>query len=273
MRLGLAVGPHSIDVAVEEGVKGVPVNLPRLAEESVGTVLAPLQDKGLAVCQISAFMFNPLSPDEAKREQARAWMEAAIPKAADTGCPHILICGGNYDPSNFMKGHAGNFTDEALDAAATGLEPLVKLAERHGAKIQVEPYIHTVVNTPERFLQLKEKIGAEALTVTLDVCNFYEYRDMYRPTEYARRVCEALAGHFGTVHAKDMKLEPGFHIHINECPLGEGVTDWATALGIIAETMPADGWVVLEHAKTPEDTRTGLRNLRAAAERAGVVLE
>ncbi|OPZ12542.1 MAG: hypothetical protein BWZ10_02082 [candidate division BRC1 bacterium ADurb.BinA364] len=67
-------------------------------------------------------------------------------------------------------------------------------------------------------------------------------------------------------------MAPGVHLHIDEAPLGAGVTDWPTALRYFARDLPADGWVILEHAKTPEDARLGLRNLRAAAAEAGVEL-
>ena len=71
-------------------------------------------------------------------------------------------------------------------------------------------------------------------------------------------------------HVKDLRVVTGAHIHIEECPLGEGVTDWVTALRYFNQDLPEDGFVVLEHAKSKEDALTGLRNLHAAADKAGV---
>ena len=88
------------------------------------------------------------------------------------------------------------------------------------------------------------------MKINLDICNFCRYDDIYRPTEFVRHVCEALAGHYPMVHAKDLIVSDDVHIHIDETTFGEGTMDWKTALQYIASDLPEQGWVVLEHAKT-----------------------
>ncbi|MCX7014741.1 MAG: hypothetical protein NTW86_19705 [Candidatus Sumerlaeota bacterium] len=51
------------------------------------------------------------------------------------------------------------------------------------AHLAIEPFIQCAVDTPERFLKLKEKIGSPALAINLDLCNFFTYEDMWRPAE------------------------------------------------------------------------------------------
>ena len=63
MRLGIDAGKHTQDVAVEHGIRGVPISADQLVNEGVEATLAPLNARGLQVCQIGAFGFNPLSTD------------------------------------------------------------------------------------------------------------------------------------------------------------------------------------------------------------------
>ena len=270
MKLGLMAGPDTISLAVELGATGVPLPVNALALKGPADAVAPLADAGLEVCQIAAFGFNSLSPEEDKQEQQRIMLQEAIPKIPATGCNVVVVNGGNYDPSGFMNGRPDSFTDDAIDAAARGLEPMVKLAEEHGVIIAVEPMVHAVVCTPERFLKLKEKVGSDALTVNLDICNFLTYADMWRPTEAAKHICETLAGHYALVHCKDLTVTTGVHIHIDETSLGTGVMDWETALRYIARDLPEDGYFIYEHVKTADDARAGAELLRSLAQKIGI---
>lgn len=63
MRLGVEVGKHTHDVAVGHGIRGVPISADQLVNAGVAETLAPLNERGLQVCQIGAFGFNPLSVD------------------------------------------------------------------------------------------------------------------------------------------------------------------------------------------------------------------
>ncbi len=272
LNLGIEAGAHTLDVAVAQGVRGVPISAERLATDGLDATLAPLRARGLAVCQIGAFGYNPLSVDRAAQAHQREILEKAIPLAPQTGCRYIVICGGNYDPSGFGRADARNFAEAALDAAARELAPIARLAAKHGVIITVEPYLKTAVGTPERFLALHEKVGSEALRCNLDVTSFYTWEEMWDSRKSIAHTCETLAGHYGLVHVKELALADGFHIHIGLGPLSGGATDWADVLTRVAPHMPADSWLILEHVATPEEAAESLALLRAAAERAGVVL-
>ena len=274
MRLGLEVGRHTHDVAAEHGIKGVPISADQLINEGVSQTLAPLNERGLQVCQIGAFGFNPLSVDAEAQTKQTATLAQAIPLAADTGCPYIVINGGNYHPSGFGAADARNFSDESLRRVAEALKPLLESAEKHGAKLSIEAYLKTAVNSPESFLRLKELAGgSDALRCNIDVTSLYNYQDIWDPAPKVERVCNGLAGHYGLGHVKGVALKDGFHIHIELSPITEDTTDWAQMLRLMAPHMPADSWLILEHMFTPEEARSSLAHLRKAADAAGVSLD
>lgn len=268
MRLGLEAGQHTLDLAVELGIQGVPIQAAQLVNDGVAATLRPLQERGLAVCQIGAFGYNPLNPDAAQQ----TLLAQAIPLAAETGCPYIVIGPGNYNASAFGATDRRNFTKAALDEMAAALRPLLKLAEQHGAKLSIEAYLKGAICSVERFLALQEKAGSEALKVNIDVTSLYDFRDMVDPADLIQAVCTELAGHYGLGHVKEVALAEGFHIHAGLVPLGEGPTDWAEVLRRMAPHLPEDSWVLLEHVQSPQEARASVALLLDAAKEAGVTL-
>lgn len=273
MRLGLEAGQHTLDLAVEQGVKGVPISTEKLVNDGVAATLAPLRERGLEVCQIGATGYNPLSTDQERQTRQEAILKQVIPLAGETGCNYIVICGGNYHPSGFAAGDARNFSEAALDKVAEALGPMVALAERYGVNLSIEMYLKTAVNTPERFLALQQKVGSSRLRANIDVTSLYDYQDLWDPSETIQHVCTALAGHYGLGHIKEVALAEGFHIHAGLAPLGAGPTNWAEVLLLMAPHLPEDSWIILEHVQTPEEARSSLALLRDAAKEAGVRLE
>jgi len=273
MRLGLEAGEHTLELAVERGIKGVPISANQLAADGVARTLAPLRQRGLEVCQIGATGFNPLSPDAEAQAQQAETLEKVIPLARETGCPYIVINGGNYHRSAFGAGDARNFTDEALEEVAEVLKPHLEQAARHGAKLSIEPYLKTAVNSPETFLALKEKVGGtDALRCNVDVSSLYDYHDLWDPSGKVAHVCTALAGHYGLGHIKEVALQEGFHIKAGLAPLGGGNTDWTEVLRLMAPHLPDDSWVVLEHVLSEAEGRASIALLRSSADLAGVSL-
>jgi sugar phosphate isomerase/epimerase len=272
VRLGLEAGGHTLDIAVKHGIKGVPIYIDSLVNDGVEKTLAPLRERGLDVCQIGAFGYNPLSTDEAEQDRQTKMLEHVIPLANDTGCSYITICGGNYHPSGFGAADLRNFKPDALDKIARKLSPLIKLAEKHKVKLTIEAYLKTAINSPETFLELWQKIGSDNLCVNVDVTSLYDVCDVWDSTKTVEHVCNSLAGHYGLGHIKDVKLDDGFHVHMGLGPLGSSNTDWSQVLRLMSPNMPGDSWVILEHVASPEEADSSIKLLREAAIKADVTL-
>ncbi len=79
MRLGLEAGPHTLDLAVALGIKGVPVSIDAILNDGIEATLEPLRERGLQVCQIGAFGYNPLSTDRDRANQTNRYAGATYP--------------------------------------------------------------------------------------------------------------------------------------------------------------------------------------------------
>ena len=274
MRLGLSIdGGGTIETAAELGITGVPINAADLVEQGVDATLAPLREKGLSVCQIGAFGVNPLSDDAEGQAAQQDMLRAAIPLAAETGCPYIVINGGNHHPSGFGHWDARNWSDAAFDRIVEVLDPLVSLAADHGAKISIEPYLTPTINSPETFARVRDRLSKpDAMVANIDVTSLYDFRDYIAPAERCRAVCEGFAGAYGLGHIKDIVVNEGFHLNMGMAPLGTSPTDWAEVLRMMAPHLPDDSWLILEHQADPDAARLGVEKLRGYAREAGVTL-
>jgi sugar phosphate isomerase/epimerase len=268
MQFGLDAAPISIEMATELQITGVPISSHALLTEGVAKTLAPLQEKGLRVCQVGHFGYNPLIPSE----QEKANLIKAMPLAKETGCPYIVITAGSYNPAVFQAVEPRNYTAQALDDIARDIAPLLKEAEKHGVYLTMEPILKAAIATPERFLALKEKVGSDALRINIDPTSLYGYWEMIDSDAFVTHMTTTLAGHYGLVHVKEITLTNEFPIHSNMVPLGEGRTDWAHFLICVAPHTPEDSWVILEHTQSAEETRNSVKMLREAAQKAGVLL-
>jgi sugar phosphate isomerase/epimerase len=273
MRLGLEAGKDTFDLAVELGIRGVPISAGALVEKGVEAALAPLRARGLEVCQIGAFGYNPLSPDADALAAQTALLQQAIPLAPETGCAYVTINGGNRNPNSFGAYHPYNDTEAALDEVARALAPLLALAEPHGVVLTIEAYLKTAINSAERFLALQARVGSDRLRCNVDVTSLYDYRDLLDPRAKVEQTCSGLAGHYGLGHVKEIALQEGFHIQAGLAPLGQGPTDWAQVLRLMAPHLPDDSWLILEHVRSPEEGRASAAFLRAVADEVGVTLE
>ena len=273
MRLGFEAGEHTLDLAVELGIGGVPVNADQLVEQGVQKTLAPLRERGLSPCQIGAFGFNPLSTDREGQARQSETLRRAIPLAAETGCAYITIGPGNYHPSGFSVDDPRNHRTAALDEMAAALRPLLELAMKHGVNLTIEPYLKGAINSPGRFLDLWQRLQTPNLRANIDPSSLYVYEDLLDAHGKVEQVCTGLAGHYGLVHIKDIALTNEGHIHAKLTALGQGPTDWAQFLGLIAPHVQSDSWVILEHVLTVEEARASYKLLQAAAAKAGVELK
>ncbi|MBK1875515.1 sugar phosphate isomerase/epimerase family protein [Pelagicoccus mobilis] len=264
IRFAVEAGEHTESLAAEFNIPGIPVNLPAVLND-VDSLAAGLQAKGLQACQIGAFGFNALSPDRSAREEMKQKIMTAMPLAAKLGCKHFAFAAGNANPNMFGETDPFNFTDEALDQAAEELKPLANVAEEHDVYLSIEPYIKTVVHSPEAFLKLKERVDSDRLRITLDVTSFYDFRDMVDPRNTILNACSTLKGHYDLVHLKELAIVPGFHIHSELVAHDAGNTPWDLVLEQCCDQLGSDSWVVIEHIPNLEDGKRSIPQILSLA--------
>lgn len=273
MRLGLEAGEATLEAAVELGVTGVPIDGGALVERGIDATLTPLRTRGLEVCQIGAFGFNPLSTDRDEVDVQTQLLRDLIPKAGETGGRFIVLGPGNYHPSGFGHYDPRNFETSARHAYADALRPMLDLADRHDVYLTIEPYLKGVVNGAEAFDEIRERADSDRLRCNLDPSSLYAgLHDFLDPGPLVTRTVDGLRGHIGLIHIKELAVQEGFHLKMGLAPLAAGHTDWAAMLTAASRHVSEDAWVIVEHCASIDEARQHVAAIREAARAAGISL-
>lgn len=272
MRIGIDAGASSIEFAQAYGAAGVPVSSRALKENSVHSVLKPIKDTGLEVCQINAMGYNPLHPDDNVRLSSCETVLNAFEVSGDVGCPWVSINAGNHHPTGFLDGDKRNFGDAALESIAREIEPLLRAAEKADAYLSLEPYIKGAVFSSDRFLSLRRILGdgAKRLRINLDVTSFYDLHALINPDPLCDKLCDDLKDYIGLIHVKEIRLSESFHIHADLAPITEGPTDWERVLRRLIHSPAVDSWLIIEHVQSGEEAQRSIGHISNICGRLGL---
>lgn len=273
MRLGLGLGgqgldsPGLIEQAKRHGVSALLMDVSEVRKQSIADWRRQLAENELEVAQVGGWAFNPLRPTPQSERIARD----ALAAAADLGAPCIIMGGGTKNPNHSFCGHPDNFTDEAIAEAAAALKPLAREAESAGLLVTLEIHFATVLCDWGACRKLIEAVASPAVKINLDAANMIRYQDYWNSSDYIREGIENLGALIATCHAKDVVMHDALHLHIDECPAGEGCLNYADIIALVDRHLRPDTYMVVEH--TPLDRLpAAMAYIRDCAEQAGVAI-
>lgn len=273
MRLGLGLGGQGLgsDALIEQakihGVSGLLLDVSEVRQQPIADWRRQLAENELEVVQVGSWAHNPLRPNPQTEQIARD----ALAAAADLGAPCIILGGGTKNPNHSFCGHPDNFTDEAIAEAATALGSLAQEAEAAGVLVTLEIHFATVLHDWNACRKLIDAVGSPAVRINLDAANMIRYSDYWSSSDYIREGIESLGAMIETCHAKDVVMHDALHLHIDECPAGEGCLNYADIICLIDTHLRPDTYLVVEH--TPlERLPAAMAYIKDCAAQAGVAI-
>ena len=273
MRLGLGLGGLGLDAnqlietAKIYGVSGLLMDVSEVRKMPIDDWRRQLAENDLEIVQVGAWRFNPLRPTPETEQITRD----AIALAAVLGAPRIILGGGTKNPNHSFCGHPDNFSDEAVAEAATTLKPLARKAEGAGVLVTLEIHFATVLTDWNACRKLIEAIDSPAVKINLDSANMIRFEHYWSSTEYLREGIESLGQMIETCHAKDVVMHDALHLHMDECPAGEGCLDYAEIIRLVESHLRPDTYMIVEH--TPLDKLpAAMAYIRDSAAKAGVAI-
>jgi sugar phosphate isomerase/epimerase len=188
-----------------------------------------LQETGLTVSDLFVIPWTdletmaPNNPDQDQREASRALFLEMLELATRVGAPGLTVLPGIHWP--------GERYEDSHERAADELGWRAERAHGEGLRFSVEPHVGSVVQTPERALQLVEQ--APGLEITLDYSHF---------------VCQGIAE-----ENADVLIPFARHVHVRganparvQASLKDSSIDFERMLGALA-AGGYDGYLTLEY--------------------------
>lgn len=227
-----------------------------LTPERCRGIAAAYRDAGVEIHSIGVYT-NLIHPDEAERAANLAYFGA------------MMAVGGHMGVRTFVT-EAGHFHDEKAPAPRIELafqdavwpqmvdvfRQLAALAEKHDAKVLIEPFYRGFLASAKRVRTFVEAVNSPRIRVLLDPANLIEVNDL-------DEMFAQLGPWIDCLHAKDRKL------HVEKgVAAGQGDIDYKRFVTLAAERTPAVP-LVLEYVG-PKDYKDALAHLRAAIREAGL---
>ncbi len=269
MKFGLGLPGRDLDLffktAKDNGLTGLLVNQGLLGNMSLEVFKDRVTDAGLEIVQWGSWEFNPLRPTDGTVAVA----EKKIRVAGRLGVPTVVMQPGSANPEHPFCSHPFNKTQDAMDRLIDVFSPLAKLAEDVGTCIAVEIPFATALGTFERCAAFVDAVGSSALKIQMDGANMITFDHYWETGAFLETGFPILKDKIAMAHAKDVVMQNGLHLHMDECPAGEGCLDYVTYLRLLEEALGPDGYLIIEHTPA-EKVEAAVKHVRRCAEEAGL---
>jgi sugar phosphate isomerase/epimerase len=222
-----------------------------------------LADYGLTMVQAIGHRPPLIHPDESIRRRGVAVLREAIRIAAALGS---LSChtgpgslaqlsasesawDGAWDP------HGDNWDPICRDQLVESLKEVAPAAEEHGVVLGMEGHVLVTLDSAETMRDVLDEVGSPSVRCDLDPVNWLTLRTVFRNGPAIDHMCDVLGARIFNAHAKDVIVQKRLVTHIDECPAGQGILDYATFMRRV-ETLdgapPGSRFLVVEHAEVEE---------------------
>ena len=167
--------------------------------------------------------------------------------AAELRAHFCLLRTGSLNPAGSYSPCKENFAPESRERLIETLKLIAAKAEEEGVTIVIETHALTIMGSPEANKEILAAVGSDRMSVVMDYVNhFQSLHQVYHSSERLNHIYD-LMGPISTVaHCKDVRVDSGLVLHINEEVPGDGELDMVTALQRWQALYP-DGYMLLEH--------------------------
>ncbi|RIK77271.1 MAG: sugar phosphate isomerase, partial [Planctomycetota bacterium] len=240
-----------------------------LLPERVDAIARALDDAGLAISNVNAFMMNAVAdprqpywhpgwidPDPHYRAIRREHTKRALKLAAQLGAPHITT-----EPGGPLA--EGQTRRQAYDVFYEELMPCIEIAESEGVGLLLEPEPGLLIERFHEYLEFVGRIQSQRVGLNFDVGHAYCVGE--DPQDFVAK----MADHTVHYHLEDIAAT---RVHHHLVP-GHGAIDFGGTLSAISATGYA-GWLTVElypYLESPDDAaRQALSFLQAKLRKLGL---
>ncbi|TIW72068.1 MAG: sugar phosphate isomerase/epimerase, partial [Mesorhizobium sp.] len=140
------------------------------------------------------------------------------------------LCTGTRNAEDQWAYHPDNSDPTAWADMAREMEKALRLAERHGIDLGIEPEQANIVTSAEDAIRLIGEMGSKRLRIVLDPANLFERANAEQARSIVAEAVECVAGHVSLAHAKDRFADGRF------ATAGQGVVDFADFIARLKAT-------------------------------------
>ena len=208
---------------------------------------------------------NPISPDDNQRKEAFDLCCAQLNLADEIGAKCCVNIAGSRDPERWDGPHPNNLSSDTFDMIVEVTRKIIDSVKpkRTFWALETMPWIFP--DSVEAYLKLLKAIERKAFAVHIDPVNLVNSpRRYFKNGDMIREAFNKLGSYIKSCHAKDIRMEDGFPVNIQECKPGLGRLDYAVYFKEISK-LPDPPPLMMEHLEDPEEYQAASNYLRSIA--------
>ncbi len=227
---------------------------PRLPEdktEVIDDIARCCREHDIVLAELGVWV-NLIDPDEHQRKANIEQMTRclALAERGDVRC--CVTFAGTRQAGQAWGPSRENFSAQTFDMIVQTLRDLLQDVQPRRTKLALEMMQTCPPDSVESYLEILKAVDRPALGVHLDPVNILMTpRQAAHNGPILRNCIENLGPWIVSCHAKDLRVEPGLALHIDECPPGTGWLDYPAYLQALAG-LGRDIPLMLEHLPGPD---------------------
>ena len=208
-------------------------------------------------------------PRTSIREAAIEAVNCGMSLAKELGAFHYLFRPGSLNPDGAWTSHRDNHLPESMERLVETLKPIAENAEREALTLVMETHAVSIMDSPERCKEVVDRVGSDRLRIVMDFVNhFQSLRQVYDSEARLNYIFDVMGPVAPMAHIKDIRVENGLVLHLNEEVPGEGELEIGVALQRFDALHP-HGYGLIEHLPL-EKIPLANENVRKIASENGV---
>lgn len=232
------------------------VDVSSLSPERCREIAAVYRDAGISIHSIGVYA-NLIHPDPAERKAHLDYFEAMMRIGGHMGVRTFITESGHFhDPKAPATRIPLEFQDDAWPQMVATAKELAAMADRHDAKVLLEPSHLSFLASAKRTRVFLEEVGSPRVRALLDAANLIELNDL-------DEMFQQLTPWIDCIHAKDRKLHVARGV-----AAGKGDLDYRKFVTLAAQCTP-HAPLVIEYVGAA-DYRQAFDHLRAALRDTGI---
>lgn len=186
-------------------------------------------------------------PETAVRNAAIASVQSGMETASELNAHHYLFRPGSLNPAGAWTSHRDNHRPDSMERLIETLKPIAAHAERYELTLVMETHAISIMDSPETCLEVVERVGSERLRIVMDFVNHFQtLRQVYDSEARINHIFDVMGPVAPMAHIKDIRVQNGLVLHLDEEVPGEGELDLGVALKRFEALYP-EGYGLIEH--------------------------
>lgn len=223
---------HGLDIIhFNYSCVGLPPMPDEIPQKVIDQIKNETQTRGIELAGVSG-TFNMIDPDMTKRDKGLKRLEVIAKSCKGINAPLITLCTGTRDPNDMWKEHPDNTSPQAWKEMIASMRQAIRIAEKEGVYLGIEPEIANVVDSCQKAKQLLEEMGSDRLKIVIDPANLFRPTDVPYMKKILQEAFKLLYNDIAMAHAKDFLVDNGSIVHV---AAGKGIIDYETYLDLLKD--------------------------------------